>query len=147
MGPRGGRVSPTTFSSWNVRSGCSQEQLERITFELGNDDIDFCAVQEVRLPDSGERDLESVHHKKGKTYKYKLLFSGLTPEEGRHHGVGLFIKESRKAFLETWEGSTPKSNPSICAILSQTMESHKCLSQYQDTRVQCMHHQHLKQKR
>ena len=105
MGPRGGRISPTTLSSWNIRSGCSQAQLERITLDLGNDDIDFCAVQEVRLPDSGERDLESVHHKKGKTYKYKLLFSGLTPEEGRHHGVGLFIKESRKAFLEKWDFS------------------------------------------
>ena len=88
------------FSSWNVGSGCSQEQFERVTLDLGNGNIDCCPVQEVSLPDRGERDLESVDHKKGKTSKYKLLFSGLSPEEGRHDGVGLFIKGSKKASLE-----------------------------------------------
>ena len=90
-------MSHLTFSSWNVRSGSSKEQQEKIVLALGRKDIDFCAVSEMRLKGQGELVFDTKDMSNDITYHYTLIYSG--SEKGGNHGVGLFFKTIRRKDL------------------------------------------------
>ena len=78
FGRRGGRSNITRLSTWNIRSGSTNEQLERLVLEVGRKDLDYCALQEVRLANSGTKQfsISDLTLTSPKSYHYTLLFSG-----------------------------------------------------------------------
>lgn len=100
LGKRGGRISDTIFSSWNIRSGLNQEAVEKIAWSLGRDNVDFCALQEVRREGLASMDISVMDHEKGMTYDYTMLYSG--HEKQGHHGVGIMISARKMKFLTDW---------------------------------------------
>ena len=105
FGSRGGRKDLTRLSSWNVRSCSSTEHLERLVLEIGRKDLDFCAIQEVRLANQGTKTIKIQDYTLSSSpiYSYTLLFSG--SENGGHHGVGILIKQSKFKDLLDWGSS------------------------------------------
>jgi len=103
LGPRGGRAQKTNISSWNIRSGSSRERLEQIVLELGRNTVEFCAVQELRLPNQGQQQFNLLDHQLQQTYSYTLLFSG--SQVGGFSGVGVFIQSSKLCYLKDWNAS------------------------------------------
>ena len=93
-----------SISSWNVRSGCSLEQQERIVFMLGKQNIDICAVQELRLKNNGIKEYILHDELNKENYKYTLTYSG--HPQGGHHGVGLFFRSEKRTYLQDWGFST-----------------------------------------
>ena len=101
LGKRGGRLSDTIFSSWNIRSGLKQETIEKTAWYLGRENVDFCALQEVRRAGLGSIDISVWDHEKEMTHDYTMLYSG--PEKIGHHGVGIMISARKMHYLTDWD--------------------------------------------
>ena len=81
------------FHSWrigtiNIRTGTSDEKLERVIYEIGKARLSVCCLQEVRRLNTNSvtisNTLNNVKH------KYEVYWSGHVVK--RQHGVGIAIK-------------------------------------------------------
>jgi len=84
------------LATWNILSGAQVGKLEQVCSELSKYDIELAILTELRLPESGKREVYNLDN----TERMHLYYSG---GKQRQHGVGFMANEKCNKSITSFE--------------------------------------------
>ena len=93
------KVNDWKLGTWNVRSLNEPARAGLLARELQRQGVEIAAIQEVRWPNSGEREFRAVDPIARTSFKYHIYYSGGKAAE---RGVGFVVLGNQKTRVIRW---------------------------------------------